>query len=71
MLSVPLELADGEPADKVVANIPYNITGPLLDRLIGRLDRPVDPPINDWFCWFSMRLLNAFVPGLGTAISVP
>ena len=28
------------PADKVVANIPYNITGPLLERLIGRLDRP-------------------------------
>ena len=43
VLSVPLELSDGVPADKVVANIPYNITGPLLDRLIGRLDRPVDP----------------------------
>ena len=43
VLSVPLELADGLPANKVVANIPYNITGPLLDRLIGRLDRPVDP----------------------------
>jgi 16S rRNA (adenine1518-N6/adenine1519-N6)-dimethyltransferase len=27
-----------------VANIPYNITGPLLERLVGRLDRPVDPP---------------------------
>ncbi|SBO42378.1 16S rRNA (adenine(1518)-N(6)/adenine(1519)-N(6))-dimethyltransferase RsmA [Cyanobium sp. NIES-981] len=32
------------PADKVVANIPYNITGPLLERLVGRLDRPVQPP---------------------------
>ncbi len=31
-------------ATKVVANIPYNITGPLLERLVGRLDRPVDPP---------------------------
>jgi 16S rRNA (adenine1518-N6/adenine1519-N6)-dimethyltransferase len=31
-------------ADKVVANIPYNITGPLLERLLGRLDRPVTPP---------------------------
>jgi 16S rRNA (adenine1518-N6/adenine1519-N6)-dimethyltransferase len=31
-------------ADKVVANIPYNITGPLLERLVGRLDRPVRPP---------------------------
>ena len=29
---------------KVVANIPYNITGPLLERLVGRLDRPVEPP---------------------------
>ena len=26
--------------EKVVANIPYNITGPLLQRLLGRLDRP-------------------------------
>ncbi|MFN6344377.1 MAG: 16S rRNA (adenine(1518)-N(6)/adenine(1519)-N(6))-dimethyltransferase RsmA [Cyanobium sp.] len=38
-LEVPLP-----PADKVVANIPYNITGPLLERLVGRLDRPVSPP---------------------------
>ncbi len=35
---------DLPPADKVVANIPYNITGPLLERLVGRLDRPVTPP---------------------------
>ena len=31
-------------ARKVVANIPYNITGPLLERLVGRLDRPVLQP---------------------------
>ncbi|MFM8260621.1 MAG: 16S rRNA (adenine(1518)-N(6)/adenine(1519)-N(6))-dimethyltransferase RsmA [Vulcanococcus sp.] len=31
-------------ATAVVANIPYNITGPLLERLVGRLDRPVDQP---------------------------
>lgn len=31
-------------ARKVVANIPYNITGPLLERLVGRLDRPVVEP---------------------------
>ena len=37
-------MSDGRIADKVVANIPYNITGPLLERLVGRLDRPVDPP---------------------------
>ena len=42
-LAVPLAL-EGEPAPtKVVANIPYNITGPLLERLVGRLDRPVLP----------------------------
>lgn len=44
VLSVPLTLADGRAATKVVANIPYNITGPLLERLLGRLDRPVDHP---------------------------
>ena len=27
-------------ANKVVANIPYNITGPLLQALLGRLDQP-------------------------------
>jgi 16S rRNA (adenine1518-N6/adenine1519-N6)-dimethyltransferase len=31
-------------ATKVVANIPYNITGPLLERLVGRLDRPTARP---------------------------
>lgn len=39
VLAVPLP-----EADKVVANIPYNITGPLLERLVGRLDRPVERP---------------------------
>ena len=38
-LAVPLPAAD-----KVVANIPYNITGPLLERLVGRLDRPAAIP---------------------------
>ncbi|MEB3333316.1 MAG: 16S rRNA (adenine(1518)-N(6)/adenine(1519)-N(6))-dimethyltransferase RsmA [Synechococcaceae cyanobacterium] len=38
------ELPEGDPGHpaKVVANIPYNITGPLLQRLLGRLDAP--PP---------------------------
>ncbi|KGG24862.1 MULTISPECIES: 16S rRNA (adenine(1518)-N(6)/adenine(1519)-N(6))-dimethyltransferase RsmA [unclassified Prochlorococcus] len=44
VLSVPLTLADGSAATKVVANIPYNITGPLLERLLGRLDRPFEHP---------------------------
>ena len=46
VLETPLLLSDGAPANKVVANIPYNITGPLLERLIGRLDQPVTPPYN-------------------------
>ena len=37
---VPLSSAGAPVADKVVANIPYNITGPLLERLVGSLDRP-------------------------------
>jgi len=44
VLEGSLLLGDGAPANKVVANIPYNITGPLLERLIGRLDQPVTPP---------------------------
>jgi 16S rRNA (adenine1518-N6/adenine1519-N6)-dimethyltransferase len=44
VLAVALEGPGGSHATKVVANIPYNITGPLLERLVGRLDRPVDPP---------------------------
>ncbi len=40
VLSVPLVPFDGIPCTKVVANIPYNITGPLLERLVGRLERP-------------------------------
>ena len=44
VLDVPLTLPHGLQATKVVANIPYNITGPLLERLVGRLDRPVNPP---------------------------
>ena len=39
-LSVPLELPDGDSATKVVANIPYNITGPLLERLLGKFSSP-------------------------------
>ena len=41
-LAVSLIPPDGEPANKVVANIPYNITGPLLERLVGRLGRPTE-----------------------------
>ncbi len=43
-LTLPLVPPEGPAPQKVVANIPYNITGPLLERLVGRLDRPVLPP---------------------------
>lgn len=39
VLALPLP-----PADAVVANIPYNITGPLLEHLLGRIDRPLQRP---------------------------
>ncbi len=37
ILSAPLKSENGMFINKVVANIPYNITGPLLKRLIGEL----------------------------------
>tara|TARA_Y100001968_G_scaffold256707_1_gene243160 strand:- start:1108 stop:1989 length:882 start_codon:yes stop_codon:yes gene_type:complete len=37
VLNAPLEAENGLTVNKVVANIPYNITGPLLKRLIGEL----------------------------------
>nr|WP_257473351.1 16S rRNA (adenine(1518)-N(6)/adenine(1519)-N(6))-dimethyltransferase RsmA [Prochlorococcus marinus] len=45
VLSVPLNAANGEIINKVVANIPYNITGPILRRLIGEL---CNPPENNF-----------------------
>tara|TARA_B100001250_G_scaffold62031_1_gene48492 strand:- start:359 stop:1231 length:873 start_codon:yes stop_codon:yes gene_type:complete len=39
VLSVPLEAENGLNINKVVANIPYNITGPLLKRFIGELGK--------------------------------
>jgi len=40
VLSDPLEADNGLIVNKVVANIPYNITGPLLRKLIGELGKP-------------------------------
>ena len=37
VLSIPLVSDNGMTLNKVVANIPYNITGPILKRLIGEL----------------------------------
>ena len=42
VLSTSLIPPNGIPANKVVANIPYNITGPLLERLVGRLGKPIE-----------------------------
>ena len=44
VLKVPLNLPDGNYANKVVANIPYNITGPLLEKLLGSLSKPSESP---------------------------
>ena len=42
ILSSSMLLPDGHTANKVMANIPYNITGPLLKRLIGELSKASD-----------------------------
>merc|ERR1711981_537906 len=42
VLSAPLDAENGLTINKVVANIPYNITGPLLKRLIGELRKAPD-----------------------------
>lgn len=42
-LRLPADLSpdfDQTPPNKVVANIPYNITGPILERLLGTLSQP-------------------------------
>jgi 16S rRNA (adenine1518-N6/adenine1519-N6)-dimethyltransferase len=44
VLDLSLLPPQGPAPEKVVANIPYNITGPLLERLVGRLDRPLAHP---------------------------
>jgi 16S rRNA (adenine1518-N6/adenine1519-N6)-dimethyltransferase len=44
VLALPLLPQAGPAPQKVVANIPYNITGPLLERLVGRLERPLEAP---------------------------
>ncbi len=40
ILSVSFDQPGGKNSNKVVANIPYNITSPLLNRLIGGLGKP-------------------------------
>tara|TARA_Y100001968_G_scaffold333676_1_gene398263 strand:- start:525 stop:1358 length:834 start_codon:yes stop_codon:yes gene_type:complete len=41
ILTAPLTTQGGLASNKVVANIPYNITGPLLLRLLGSLSSPI------------------------------
>ncbi len=43
-LRAPIERQGPRACNKVVANIPYNITGPLLQRLLGSLEAPLTPP---------------------------
>lgn len=47
-LDLPALLADQDPKfqqpNKVVANIPYNITGPILEKLLGKIGKPATNP---------------------------
>ena len=44
VLSIPLQSTTVPSSNKVVANIPYNITGSLLQKLLGTLVNPLDIP---------------------------
>ena len=46
ILSMSLSSFDSPRINKIVANIPYNITGPLLEKLLGRLNRPNEVPFD-------------------------
>jgi 16S rRNA (adenine1518-N6/adenine1519-N6)-dimethyltransferase len=39
-------ITDFYPPNKVVANIPYNITGPILEKLLGTIARPAAVPVD-------------------------
>ena len=58
-------------ATAVVANIPYNITGPLLERLVGRLDRPVAQPYRRLVLLVQQRWGSASAPAPAAAPSRP
>ena len=52
---------------KVVANIPYNITGPLLDRLLGSLDQPRNPPFKLLILLLQKEVADRIMAAKGTA----
>ena len=52
---------------KVVANIPYNITGPLLDRLVGSLGKPKEPPFQRLILLLQKEVAERIVAPGGTA----
>lgn len=71
ILSLDLEamLAAAFPSDvpnKVVANIPYNITGPLLQRLLGTISAPVEPRFESLVLLIQKEVANRLVAGSGS-----
>ncbi len=43
----PLISPSGKAVNKIVANIPYNITGPILERLLGKISAPRQPAFDN------------------------
>ena len=52
---------------KVVANIPYNITGPLLERLVGSISKPKEPPFQRLILLLQKEVAERIVAPRGTA----
>jgi 16S rRNA (adenine1518-N6/adenine1519-N6)-dimethyltransferase len=52
--------------NKVVANIPYNITGPILQRLLGTISAPVEPRFETLVLLIQREVADRLVAGSGS-----
>lgn len=55
-----------QPLNKVVANIPYNITGPILEKLLGTISQPHQPPYEQMVLLMQKEVAERLVGQPGT-----
>ena len=55
-----------QPLNKVVANIPYNITGPILEKLLGTISQPFQPAYNQMVLLMQKEVAERLVGKPGT-----
>ena len=67
ILSAPLKAENGLNINKVVANIPYNITGPLLKRLIGELRKAPEKKFETLILLMQKEVAQRLVASPGTS----